>query len=217
MSIAATALFAAAGYLAGSVSTAVVVSRAFGAADPRAGGSGNPGATNVLRLAGRGAAALTLAGDVLKGLAPVLAARALDLPPLALALTGLAAFLGHLYPVFFRFRGGKGVATALGALTGVEPLLGAAVLATWLAVAALSRYSSLAALTASALTPVYALAIHEDPRVAAVTAVMAALLVWRHRANVRRLMAGEESRIGARSGEHGNGGDGRGGGDGERS
>ena len=191
-----TALLAAAGYLLGSVATAVLVSRALGAADPRSGGSGNPGATNVLRLAGRRAAALTLAGDVAKGLVPVLAARALDLPPGALALVGLAAFLGHLYPVFFGFRGGKGVATALGALLGLDPLLGAAALATWLVVAGVSRYSSLAALAASGLAPVYAWIVSGRPEVVGAVSVMAALLVWRHRANVRRLLAGEEGRIG---------------------
>ena len=191
-----TVLLVAAGYLLGSVATAVLVSRALGAADPRSGGSGNPGATNVLRLAGRRAAALTLAGDVAKGLVPVLAARALDLPPGALALVGLAAFLGHLYPVFFGFRGGKGVATALGALLGMDPLLGAAALATWLVVAGVSRYSSLAALAASGLAPVYAWIVSGRPEVVGAVSVMAALLVWRHRANVRRLLAGEEGRIG---------------------
>ena len=189
-------LLVAAGYLLGSVATAVLVSRALGAADPRSGGSGNPGATNVLRLAGRRAAALTLAGDVVKGIVPVLAARALDLPPGAVALAGLAAFLGHLYPVFFSFKGGKGVATALGALLGMEPLLGAAALATWLVAAGVSRYSSLAALAASGLAPVYAWIVSGRPEVVGVVSVMAALLVWRHRANVRRLLAGEEGRIG---------------------
>ena len=193
-------LLVAAGYLLGSVSTAVLVSRALGLADPRSDGSGNPGATNVLRLAGRGAAALTLAGDVVKGLVPVLAAQALALPPGPVALVGLAAFLGHLYPVFFGFRGGKGVATALGALLGMEPLLGAAVLATWLVVAGVSRYSSLAALAASVLAPVYAWAVSGRPGVVGAVAAMAVLLVWRHRTNVRRLLAGEEGRIGGRIG-----------------
>ena len=190
------ALLVATGYLLGSIATAVLVSRALGVADPRTGGSGNPGATNVLRLAGRKAAALTLAGDVLKGVLPVLAARAVDLPPGPVALVALAAFLGHLYPIFFGFKGGKGVATALGALLGVDPLLGAAVLATWLAVAAVSRYSSLAALAASILAPGYAYALSGEPMVVGAVAVMAALLVWRHRANIRRLVAGEEGRIG---------------------
>lgn len=189
-------LLVAAGYLLGSVATAVLVSRALGASDPRSGGSGNPGATNVLRLAGRRAAALTLAGDVAKGVAPVLAARALDQPSGLVALVGLAAFLGHLYPVFFGFRGGKGVATALGALLGMAPLLGAAVLATWLVVAGVSRYSSLAALAASVLAPVYAWVVSGDPGVVGAVSAMTVLLVWRHRANVRRLLAGEEGRIG---------------------
>ena len=191
-----TVLLVAAGYLLGSVATAVLVSRALGAADPRSGGSGNPGATNVLRLAGRRAAGLTLAGDVLKGVVPVLVARAAELPPAMVAVVGLAAFLGHLFPVFFGFKGGKGVATALGALLGLEPLLGAAVLATWLVVAGVTRYSSLAALVASVLAPGYAFVLSGDRGVVAAVAVMAVLLVWRHRANIRRLLSGEEGRIG---------------------
>ena len=189
-------LFVAGGYLLGSIATAVLVSRALGTADPRSGGSGNPGATNVLRLAGRRAAALTLAGDVVKGVVPVLAARAADLPPGEVAMVGLAAFLGHLYPAFFGFRGGKGVATALGALLGMEPLLGAGVLATWIVAAGVSRYSSLAALVASVLAPGYAWVLSGHPGVVGAVSVMAALLVWRHRANIRRLLAGEEGRIG---------------------
>ena len=189
-------VFVAGGYLLGSIATAVLVSRALGTADPRSGGSGNPGATNVLRLAGRRAAALTLAGDVVKGVVPVLAARAADLPPGEVAMVGLAAFLGHLYPAFFGFRGGKGVATALGALLGMEPLLGAGVLATWIVAAGVSRYSSLAALVASVLAPGYAWVLSGHPGVVGAVSVMAALLVWRHRANIRRLLAGEEGRIG---------------------
>ena len=192
-----TLLLVAAGYLLGSLATAILVSRALGVADPRSGGSGNPGATNVLRLAGRKAAALTLAGDVLKGAVPVLAARAAELPPAMVALVGLAAFLGHLFPVFFGFKGGKGVATALGALLGLEPLLGAAVLVTWLVVAGVTRYSSLAALVASVLAPGYAWVLSGDRGLAGTVAVMAVLLVWRHRANIRRLLAGEEGRIGS--------------------
>ena len=191
-----TLLLVAAGYLVGSIATAVLVTRALGVADPRSGGSGNPGATNVLRLAGRKAAALTLAGDILKGVVPVLVARAADLPPGAVALVGLAAFLGHLYPAFFGFRGGKGVATALGVLLAMEPYLGAAVLFTWMAVAGVSRYSSLAALVASVLAPGYAWILSGDRGVVGAVALMAVLLVWRHRANIRRLVAGEEGRIG---------------------
>ena len=191
-----TLLLVAAGYLLGSIATAVLVSRALGVADPRSGGSGNPGATNVLRLAGRKAAGLTLVGDILKGVVPVLVARAADLPPGAVALVGLAAFLGHLYPAFFGFRGGKGVATALGVLLAMEPYLGAAVLATWIVVAGVSRYSSLAALVASVLAPGYAWVLSGDRGVVGAVALMAVLLVWRHRANIRRLVAGEEGRIG---------------------
>ena len=190
------AVLVAAGYLLGSIATAVLVSRALGAADPRSGGSGNPGATNVLRLAGRRAAALTLAGDVLKGVVPVAVAQAADPSPGAVAVVGLAAFLGHLYPVFFGFKGGKGVATALGALLGMDPLLGAAVLATWLVVAGLSRYSSLAALAAAVLAPGYAWLLSGHPGLVGAVSVMAVLLVWRHRANIRRLLAGQEGRIG---------------------
>lgn len=191
-----TLLLVAAGYLLGSIATAVLVSRALGAADPRSGGSGNPGATNVLRLAGRRAAALTLAGDIIKGVVPVLVARAADVPPGAVALVGLAAFLGHLYPAFFGFQGGKGVATALGVLLAMEPYLGAAVLGTWILVAGVSRYSSLAALVASVLAPGYAWVLSGDRRVVGAVALMSVLLVWRHRANIRRLVAGEEGRIG---------------------
>ena len=190
------ALLVVAGYLLGSVSTAVLVSRALGVADPRAGGSGNPGATNVLRLAGRRAAALTLAGDVLKGVVPVLAARFAGLPPEWVALVALAAFLGHLLPLFFGFKGGKGAATGVGALLALDPLLGAAVLATWLVTAGVLRYSSVASLAASVLAPVYAWLLSGEPGVVAAVAVMAVLLVWRHRANIRRLFAGEEGRIG---------------------
>jgi len=196
LDMAVIAIFVAAGYLIGSIATAVLVSRALGAADPRSGGSGNPGATNVLRLAGRGAAALTLAGDILKGVVPVLAARAAELPPGVVALVGLAAFLGHLYPAFFGFRGGKGVATALGVLLAMAPYLGAAVLATWMVVAGVSRYSSLAALVASVIAPGYAWVLSGDRGVIGAVALMAVLLVWRHRANIRRLVAGEEGRIG---------------------
>lgn len=182
-------------YLLGSVSTAVLVARLLAVPDPRAHGSGNPGATNVLRLGGRRAAAWTLAGDVLKGLLPVLAARTLHLPATWVAATALCAFLGHLFPVFFGFRGGKGVATAFGVLLALNPLLGALTGLTWLATAALFRYSSLAALTAASVAPVYALWLLPGPGVA-VTLAMSLLLLWRHRGNIRKLRAGLEARIG---------------------
>jgi len=184
------------GYLSGSLASAIVVCRLMGLPDPRSGGSRNPGATNVLRLAGRGAAALTLAGDVLKGLVPVLAAHALGASAAALAATALAAFLGHLYPVFFGFRGGKGVATAFGVSAALAWPVAVAMGLTWLAVALLGRYSSLASLCAGALAPLYAAWLTGEPAYVAGLAVMGALLVWRHRANIARLRAGTESRIG---------------------
>lgn len=186
------------GYLLGSVSTAIVVCRLLGLPDPRSQGSGNPGATNVLRLGGKQAAAVTLLGDLLKGLLPVLLARVLGLAPTVLALTALAAFLGHLYPLFFGFRGGKGVATAFGTLLGLNPWTALAALATWLVMAALFRISSLAALTACVLTPLYLWWLQAPSAYVLALAVMAILLLWRHRGNIQRLLAGTESRIGQR-------------------
>ena len=186
-------------YLAGSIASAILVCRALGLPDPRGEGSGNPGATNVLRIAGRGPAALTLAGDVLKGLAPVLLAKVLSPSPTAAALCALAAFLGHLYPVFFRFRGGKGMATALGAIAALAWPVAAAMCAIWLLVAAATRYSSLASMTAAAGAPVAALWLAPHPANPAVLGIVAALLLWRHRGNIRRLAEGTESRIGHRA------------------
>jgi len=186
-------------YLLGSLSTAAIVSRLAGLPDPREQGSKNPGATNVLRLGGKKAAAITLAGDALKGLLPVLIARALDVAPEMLAAIGLAAFLGHLYPVFFGFKGGKGVATALGVLSGFSGWVGLAVLTTWLAMAALFRFSSLAALTAAALAPVYVWLLLHSPVLTGAALAMTLLLISRHRANIERLLKGEESRIGSKA------------------
>lgn len=183
-------------YLLGSISSAVVVSRALRLPDPRVAGSRNPGATNVLRLGGRKAAAMTLAGDILKGVAPVLAARALTHDGRLIALTMLAAFLGHLFPVFFRFKGGKGVATALGALAAASPWVGLALAATWLVMALVFRYSSLAAITSALLAPVYVAWLLPAPAYLYVTAAMSLLLLLRHRSNMRNLMTGKETRIG---------------------
>lgn len=183
-------------YLVGSVSSAIIVCRLLNLPDPRQQGSKNPGATNVLRLGGKKAAAITLLGDMLKGYLPVVLANALNVGPLPLALVGLAAFLGHLYPLFFEFKGGKGVATALGALAGFSLLLGLAILLTWLAVAAVSRISSLAALTAAALAPLYGWWLLKESALTMTIFVMSGLLIWRHRGNIARLLAGEESRIG---------------------
>lgn len=183
-------------YLMGSLSTAVIVSKLSGLPDPREQGSKNPGATNVLRLGGKKAAALTLAGDALKGLIPLLLAHYLAAPPDVLAAVGLAAFLGHLFPVFFGFKGGKGVATALGVLSGFSGWVGLAVLATWILTAYLFRFSSLAALVAAILSPVYVWFLLHSPVLTGAALSMALLLVSRHRSNIERLLKGEESRIG---------------------
>jgi len=167
-----------------------------GLPDPRTEGSGNPGATNVLRVGGKKAAAITLIGDMLKGLTPVLAANLLHVAPLTLALTGLAAFLGHLYPVFFGFRGGKGVATMLGVLFGFHGLVGASTAGTWLLMAKGFKISSLAALIATLLAPLYVwLIIGPSTELIVTTAVMTVILFWRHRSNIQRLLRGEEGLI----------------------
>jgi glycerol-3-phosphate acyltransferase PlsY len=189
-----------AAYLIGSLSFAVIVSRVFGLADPRSYGSKNPGATNVLRSGHRGAAVLTLAFDALKGYVPVLLALVwgprVGLGEWAVAFVGLAAFLGHLWPVFFRFQGGKGVATAAGVLMAFNPWLGLATLLTWLIIAFFFRYSSLASLVAAAFAPFYQLLIWGlAPSVLAMFA-MSLLLVWRHEGNIRKLLNGTESRLG---------------------
>lgn len=190
-------------YLIGSLSFAVIVSRALGIADPRSYGSRNPGATNVLRSGNKRAAAVTLALDVLKGYLPVLAVAVYGprwgLGEGTLAMVGFAAFVGHLWPVFFRFRGGKGVATAAGVLFGFNPWLGLATLATWLIIAFFFRYASLASLVAAAFAPFYQLLIwHAGPIFFAVLA-MSLLLVWRHQENIGKLLAGKESRLGQKA------------------
>jgi len=194
-------------YLMGSLSFAVVVSRFMGLADPRTYGSNNPGATNVLRSGNKVAALLTLLLDAVKGWLPVYAVvhfgTAYGLGQGSVALVALAAFVGHVWPVFFRFKGGKGVATAAGVLTGIEPILGLATLATWLIVAYFSRYSSLAALASALFAPAYYFLGHRvawyvDNRILLAVAVMSAVLIWRHQANIGKLMRGEESRIGGK-------------------
>ena len=193
-----------AAYLIGSLSFAVIVSRAMGLADPRSYGSKNPGATNVLRSGNRWAAVVTLALDALKGYVPVLLAfiGAEDHQwwgTGTVALCGLAAFLGHLWPVFFKFQGGKGVATAAGVLFGFNPLLGLATLATWVIIAAFFRYSSLASLAAAAFAPFYQLLIWQADAFALAIIVMSLLLVWRHAANISKLLAGTESKLGQKA------------------
>jgi glycerol-3-phosphate acyltransferase PlsY len=184
-------------YLIGSISSAILVCRLMGLPDPRTEGSRNPGATNVLRVGGKKAAAVTLIGDMFKGLLPVLVANILQVAPLTLALTGLAAFLGHLYPVFFGFRGGKGVATMLGVLFGFHGLVGASTASTWLLIAKGFKISSLAALIATLLAPLYVwLIIGPSTELIVITAVMTLILFWRHRSNIQRLLSGEEGVIG---------------------
>jgi glycerol-3-phosphate acyltransferase PlsY len=184
-----------AGYLFGSISTAILTCRLMGLPDPRTQGSNNPGATNVARLGGKKAAALTLTGDMLKGVIPVLAGHATGASAGVLAGTALAAFLGHLYPVFFRFRGGKGVATALGVTFGLHWPVGLLAAATWLVMALVFRYSSLAALTASLAIPAGFAWLWPDPYVVGAMCVMVVLLYWRHRSNIANLLSGQEGKI----------------------
>ena len=185
-------------YLFGSLSGAVIVCRVMGLPDPRASGSNNPGATNVLRIGGRKAkkaALITLVGDVLKGAVAVLAVGALSDDSVVIALAGAGAFLGHLYPVFFGFKGGKGVATAAGVFTALSAASGGLLVLVWLATALVFRYSSLAALLAAAAAPVLTLWLLPQPGYFAMSLSIAALLFWRHRGNIRRLGAGTESKI----------------------
>ena len=186
-------------YLIGSLSFAVIISRSMGLADPRSYGSGNPGATNVLRSGNKAAAVLTLAFDALKGYLPVYAGLLLQARygwgEFSIGLIGLAAFLGHLWPVFFNFRGGKGVATAAGVLIALNPLLGAASLLTWAIVAGFSRYSSLASLAAAAFAPFFQLLYWGPSPMVLSIAVMSLLLIWRHEPNIRKLLAGTETRL----------------------
>ena len=194
-------------YLIGSLSFAVIVSRIFGLADPRSYGSKNPGATNVLRSGNKPAALLTLAFDVLKGYVPVLLVLVygprFGLGESAAAFAGLAAFVGHLWPVFFRFRGGKGVATAAGVLMAINPGLGLATLLSFAVIVAFSRYVSLASVVAAAFAPFYqALIWGVEPALLAI-AVMSLLLIWRHEGNIRKLLAGTESRLGQKAAPQG--------------
>lgn len=166
-----------------------------GLPDPRTDGSKNPGATNVLRLGGKKAAAITLAGDMLKGLIPALIATSLDMPHGVVAAAGLSAFLGHIFPVFYGFKGGKGVATLLGVLLGTNWMVGAATIGVWLLMAFTLKISSLSALTAALLAPVIAYLITGSNILAATIAVMTALLFWRHRSNIANLLSGQEGQI----------------------
>ncbi|MGF1529086.1 MAG: glycerol-3-phosphate 1-O-acyltransferase PlsY [Candidatus Competibacterales bacterium] len=195
----ASILVIGASYALGSINSAIVVCRLMGLTDPRQYGSGNPGATNVLRQGGRRgqiAAATTLLGDILKGWLPVVAATGGGLPLGVVAGAGIAAFLGHLYPLFFGFRGGKGVATAFGVVAGLSPFTALLVVASWGLVFAITRVSALAALVAAALAPLYALGLGMPSILWGSLLAMVALVVWRHRTNIQRLRQGQEGRIG---------------------
>src|SRR5262245_26955396 len=194
-------LAAAVAYLIGSISFAVLVSRAYGLPDPRSYGSGNPGATNVLRTGRKGAAALTLAGDALKGwFAVFLVEQHALAEPLAAGIAAVAVVVGHMWPLYFRFTGGKGVSTALGALIALDPWLAAGTVASWLVIAFCFRYSSLAALVAAAFAVFFSFFLHGMGRFALEPAVcvtlIAVLLVWRHAGNIRNLLAGTEGKLG---------------------
>jgi glycerol-3-phosphate acyltransferase PlsY len=203
MSFALSLACIVAAYLLGSLSFAVIVSRGFGLADPRSYGSKNPGATNVLRSGNKAAAVLTLAFDALKGYVPVLLALIygprFGLTETTAAFVGLAAFVGHLWPVFFRFHGGKGVATAAGVLLAINPWLGLATLLSWVIIAAFFRYSSLASLVAAVFAPFYQALIWGPDLSLLAIGVMSLLLIWRHEGNIKKLLAGTESRLGGKA------------------
>ncbi|WP_133510756.1 glycerol-3-phosphate 1-O-acyltransferase PlsY [Candidatus Thiosymbion oneisti] len=182
-------------YLLGSVSSAIIVCRLMGLPDPRTQGSSNPGATNVLRIGGKRAGAITLLGDGLKGLIPMLVGQLLDAGPGLLAATGLAVFLGHLYPVFFGFRGGKGVATALGVQFGLYWPIGLTVAAIWLVVAKLLKISSVSGLVSMALAPVVVWIFRPEPLLIWMQVLISLSLFWRHRSNIRNLMSGAEAKL----------------------
>jgi len=200
MNAMAIAAFILVAYLIGSLSFAVIVSRAFGLPDPYTYGSGNPGATNVLRTGRKVAALLTLIGDGGKGWLAVVLARAFaaayGIGPDGIAACAVAVFLGHLFPLWFRFRGGKGVATAAGILLAIDPWLGLATVATWIIIAGFFRYSSLAAIVAAVFSPLYAFFLFGASAALPAVILMSALLVWRHKGNILNLAAGKESRIG---------------------
>ena len=192
----ALALLAA--YLLGSIPFAMISSKVFGLADPRSYGSGNPGATNVLRSGNKKAALMTLIGDALKGTLAVVIAQQMGFSDTMIALVALAVFIGHLYPIFLKFKGGKGVATAAGVLLALDPVLGLAVAGTWLLVAYVSRYSSLAALIAAAAAPVIAVLMHGATNQTIVVGILGMALIGKHWQNIQRLMAGQESKIGSK-------------------
>lgn len=194
----ATYLFLSAiiiGYLVGSICSAVIVCRIFDLPDPRLQGSKNPGATNVLRLAGKEYAAIVLLADMLKGFLPVLLAKALDAGPIILGFTCLATVIGHMYPIYFKFKGGKGVATAIGALLGFHFMLGVLVIVTWLIIAKITRYASVASITSMVLAPFYSLYAVGNENAFLPLAIITLFVLYKHRENITRLQDGKESKI----------------------
>ena len=182
-------------YLLGSVSAAIIVCKTLGLSDPRTGGSGNPGTTNVMRLYGKKAAFLTLVGDIFKGIIPVLLAKVIVNSEFIIAICGLAAFLGHIFPIYFKFEGGKGVATLIGILFATHWLLGVSYIITWILTALIFRYSSLAALIAALPIPIYSYFIEHNNQYAISFAVIAIFLFWRHKPNIYNLLNGKEDKI----------------------
>ncbi len=186
-------------YLAGSISSSILIARLFHLPDPRSLGSGNPGATNMLRTGSKKAAALTLVGDLLKGLIPLLIARYFGIELFVLCLMGMAATIGHMFPIYYQFRGGKGVATTLGVLLGINWILALVWVATWISTAKLTGYSSLAALVATALLPIVAYLLNLPAIVMYLTGGIAILVIWRHQSNIKNLLNGQETKIGAKN------------------
>ena len=182
-------------YLLGSVSAAIIVCKTLGLSDPRTGGSGNPGTTNVMRLYGKKAAFLTLVGDIFKGIIPVLLAKVIVNSEFIIAMCGLAAFLGHIFPIYFKFKGGKGVATLIGILFATHWLLGVSYIITWILTALIFRYSSLAALIAALPIPIYSYFIEQNTQYTISFAVITIILFWRHKPNIYSLLNGKEDKI----------------------
>lgn len=199
MSIIELFIYPIVGYLIGSVCSAIIVSRLFSLPDPRANGSQNPGATNIMRLSGKRYGIIVLSFDLLKGLLPVILAKSLGAPVIIVSLTALAAVLGHMYPVFFKFKGGKGVATTLGVLLGFDWMLGGLVMVTWLVVASFSRYASLASIIAITLAPVYSIFFLTTFAAFLPFILIACIVVYQHRRNIMRLMDGTEPQFKSRS------------------
>ena len=192
-------LFPIFGYLFGSISSAIIIAKIFQLPDPRSEGSNNPGATNILRLGGKLPAILTLLGDALKGFIPVIAAKSFNSPDIIVGLTGLLAFAGHCFPCFFGFKGGKGVATAIGVFFGFHVLSGISFLAIWLTMAFITKYSSLSALIAIALAPIYIFFITDKFWLSAFAILIGIYTFWRHKDNIQRLRQGTESKIGSKT------------------